>query len=249
MLGVDRCKRLARLNTRKGRDEAGRVLLDSRPVIAEALALGLVEELLVDEDCPDALFGLAGTDGVTQTPVRADQLSRIADAMTPAGVVAVSLPPAPGDESLLGQESFRTVLLDDLSDPGNVGTIARCALAFGVDFLLVGEGTVDMLAPKTLRASAGALLHLPMIKVQRSEIDFGGAQVLRTVPRGGADVSRLTPPARTILWLGNEARGVGEPGKDWDVLDVSIPIAPGVESLNVATAAAICLHALATSSG
>ncbi len=249
MLGMDRCRRIALLNKRRGRREQGLILLDSRPVIVEALALGLVQEVFVDEERRDVLEGMPKLTNVTLTDVRPDQLKRMADSQTSFGLVAVAKPPAEGARSLLEQPSFRGVFLDGLSDPGNVGTIARCALAFGVDFLLVGEGTVEMLAPKTLRASAGALLRLPLIGFQREELTAISARVLRTIPKGGTPISDLEPADQTVLWLGNEARGVGEAPDGSHVQDVSIALSPSVESLNVATAAAICLHALMDSSG
>lgn len=244
MIGMDRCKRIAMLNKRRGRREQGLILLDSKPVIIEALQLGLVQELFIDEDREDALDGLPRPAGVTLTNVRPDQLTRMANTQTPPGMVAVATPPAEGDRALLDRGKFRAVFLEGLSDPGNVGTIARCALAFGVDFLLVGKGTVEMLAPKTLRASAGALLRLPIIPFQRKELGVCGARVLRTVMMGGLPLSEIEATDRTVLWLGNEAHGVGDTPDGCDLQDISIALDPAVESLNVATAAAICLHAL-----
>jgi tRNA G18 (ribose-2'-O)-methylase SpoU len=130
-----------------------------------------------------------------------------------------------------------------------VGAVVRSAAAFRASGVLVGEGTADPLGPKALRASAGTALHVPFAR--------GSTEALLSAARaagyatwlldgGGADLfARRERPARLLLAVGSEGRGAGAAVAAAAVERVGIPIAPEVESLNAAVAAALATAFLA----
>lgn len=140
----------------------------------------------------------------------------------------------------------RPALLPDLGlalwhvgDPGNVGTLIRSAAAFGPAFVALSEGSADPTGPKALRASMGALFRVPLVG-----FDEPSGRRIALVAHGGVPPAELDASGPTTFVLGSEREGLPE-----DVLAaceqrVTIPLAPGSESLNVATAGAIALYEL-----
>ena len=159
----------------------------------------------------------------------------IVDAESPQGVAAeISIPAGKGADG-------DTVFLEGVQDPGNVGAIIRSAAAFGVRNLVLDPACADPWSPKALRAGMGG--HF------RVSIDGAFAERLRafkgtlacTVARGGAPLGEMPGP---IGWIfGGEGQGVSEATAKLARLKVTIPMAAGTESLNVAASAAICLYA------
>jgi len=169
-------------------------------------------------------------------------LDRVSDTVTPQPVLAlVGMPSATLDE--LGNATF-VVVCAAVRDPGNAGAVIRVADAAGADAVVCCEGTADPFNPKTVRAAAGSVLHLPVV------VAGDGAEVLDRLGRAGlarvAAVSHGGTPYTTAdltaplaLVLGNEANGL--PAQLDDRIDarVTIPMSGGAESLNVSTAAAV----------
>ena len=147
------------------------------------------------------------------------------------------------------------VLCDQVRDPGNLGTVVRCADAFGADAVLVSRGSVDLYNPKAVRASTGSMFHLPLaVDVDLAEaVDLARAAGLAVLGADGAaetteDLARAGALARPVA-LGARQRGVGPAGRSrqpgstgWSRL----PMYGRAESLNLATAAAVLLYATAT---
>jgi RNA methyltransferase, TrmH family len=167
---------------------------------------------------------------------------------TSQGVVALVKPPEWRLEQLFRGRSL-VVVLDGLQDPGNAGTIARAAEAFGATGLIFLKGTVNPYNPKALRASAGSLFRLPFLygvdpALARAALRQNKVELYAAVPsRDGAPTRRLADvdlTQRCALVIGNEAHGVSGELRA-AALDVSIPTV-SVESLNAAMAAAILLY-------
>jgi len=140
-------------------------------------------------------------------------------------------------------------------DPGNAGTVVRCADAFGADGVVLSTGSVELTNPKTVRASVGSLFHLPVtvgadLAAVVEAAHAAGLQVLAADGSGDVELTDLVTQgllARPTLWLfGNEAWGM--PAQDRALADrvVRVPLYGAAESLNLATAAAVCLYATAT---
>ena len=140
-------------------------------------------------------------------------------------------------------------------DPGNAGTVVRCADAFGADGVVLSAGSVELTNPKTVRASVGSLFHLPVsvgadLAAVVAAAHDAGLQVLAADGSGDVELSELSRTgelSRPTLWLfGNEAWGM--PAADRALADrvVRVPLYGAAESLNLATAAAVCLYTTAT---
>lgn len=156
--------------------------------------------------------------------------------------------------SLLAPPGARTLLvLEDLADPENVGAIFRNARAFGADGVLLSPGTADPLYAKAVRASVGAVLTVPFARLEGWPADLGrlreaGYALVALTPDGALEVADLGAarplPERVALLLGSEGAGLGAAARAAADLAVRIAMAPGVDSLNVAVASGIALHAL-----
>lgn len=250
VLGKDRAKRLAKLHQGKFRRQEGLMLLDSLPLIDEGLKHGLVRELFVVPKERSALMERARALGITVTALADGQLDRLGEVKNGPGAVALAR--LPGMSSLhdgtfdVASRSF-LVYMDHIADPGNLGTMARTAAAFGCDGILLSPDCADPFSPKSLRASAGVLL--------RMELAWGipepgppWPRFFRATARGGFGLEALpTTPDRCALWLGNEAHGPRPAPPELDVQDITIAMKSDVESLNVTAAAAILCHALRSS--
>ena len=188
----------------------------------------------------------------TWTVVDDRALSSLSDAVTPAGVVAVCrfLDRPLGD--VLASGSRLVAICSDVSDPGNAGTVVRCADAAGADGVVLAGHSVDAYNAKTVRASVGSIFHVPFAvddDAERAVAAAHDAGLLVLAADGSGEVDLFEADellARPTAWLfGSEARGL--PAELGDLADhrVRIPIHGRAESLNLATAAALCLYASA----
>lgn len=224
---------------------------DSHPVQVR------VEEVFVDDSTLDRHAGILELAEKQAISVRcADQkaVESLSGSVTPQGIVArCAWLDVPLVEVLAGRPRLLAVPVD-VRDPGNLGTIIRCADASGADGVVVLGDSVDIYNPKTVRASAGSLFHLP-IAVQTEPaagieaLKRAGLRVLATEGEAAADLDDLLDQgglSGPTAWLfGNEAHGLPDEIAALADLRVSIPIRGLAESLNLSTAAAICLFASA----
>jgi TrmH family RNA methyltransferase len=190
--------------------------------------------LLVSESGRGRGLGGSGAILVSDKVFRA-----IVDVESPQGVAAeIEIPaPRPLDAP--------AVFLEGVQDPGNVGAILRSAAAFGVRSAVLDRACADPWSPKVLRAAMGAHFGLSILEAGDLAAPVGGfaGRVLCAVPRGGVDL-RQADLSGPIGWLfGAEGPGVTERAKKLASQLVTIPMAAGAESVNVAAAAAICFHA------
>ena len=226
------------------RRKQGRAIIEGENLVLAFLqSEKTVESLMLSQSAssrPD-FVALATQSGTTPT-VLADPVFRsIVDVETPAGIAAeIAIPPATG--KLNSAETC--VLLDAIQDTGNVGTILRSAAAFGIRHAVLGKGCADAWSPKVLRAAAGAHFSLQIsdtADLVAAMTDFGG-KIVCTMPRDGVPLANADLSGR-IGWLfGAEGKGVHGALAARAALKVTIPMAGGAESLNVAAAAAICFY-------
>lgn len=257
--GTERTPRVVaarKLLRRSGRDRAGRFLVEGAQAVREALAWdGRVHELFVTDVAADRnpeLVERARARGVPVVPVTERAAAGLSDTVTPQGLVAVcDLLDVPVARALGTRASFVAVCAG-VSDPGNVGTVTRVADAAGCDAVLLAGDTVDPHNGKAVRASTGSVFHLPLARDRDPAAVLGACREagLTTLVADGRGELDLHDPATSALlggrvaWvLGSEAHGAGA-----DVLAaadhrVRVPIHGRAESLNLATAAAICLYA------
>jgi len=174
--------------------------------------------------------------------VLADNVFRtIADTESPAGLAAeIRIPEARADLA----QSMLCVMLEGVQDAGNVGAILRSAAAFGARTAVLSKGCAEAWSPKVLRAGMGA--HFRLEITQEADLPgalsaFGGKAVC-AVPRDGTPLHRADLSGRIAWIFGAEGKGISEALSARASLQVSIPMPGGVESLNVGSAAAICLY-------
>lgn len=240
------------LHRRKARERRALALAEGIRLIEEALAAGIeIQGVLAGPALDATPRGQALRAGLTAAavPIEAvtdEELVELADTEHPQGIVAVISPKAWTTSDIRVAPAHPVLVLDGVQDPGNVGTIARTGSAFGAAGLVALSGTADLLNPKTLRGSMGALFRLPAVHLSDAEFlgwsRSAGVELWAT-DAGGEDIRRVAPPAVLVaLVLGNEGAGVRPELRAASARRVAIPIAAGTESLNVAVAAGILLH-------
>lgn len=173
-------------------------------------------------------------------------LAAVSDATTPQGVAAVASKPD-AELSSLGTAPSLVLVLAEVADPGNAGTLVRSAAAAGADAVVFTEGSVDPWGPKTVRASAAALFGLPVITgvslleaieaLKERGLSLYAAEAGKGTPVYDVD---LTRPCALVL--GNEAHGIPRGESERFTGYLSIPMPGGTESLNVATAGSILMY-------
>ncbi len=238
------------LRRRKGREATGWFLAEGRRVVEEVVDAGFATEAILHaESCTDPLvrhlLDRAAAAGHKIEAVEARVIEEIADARTPQPVLAIAHIPA---RDWAHVEPGVVLVLDGVGDPGNVGGLARTAIALGCSAVIgVGE-TADPWGPKVVRASAGAVVRRPVFRTDA--VSLLEALARRGVPLwvAGADGEALRRAARSpgavALALGSEAHGVSAALREAAARVVAIPMPGGTESLNVAAAGAILLDRL-----
>jgi TrmH family RNA methyltransferase len=250
-----RVRAARRLTRRASRAELGLFLAEGPQAVREALAApGLVREVLALPGRFPDLVEQAETAGVRWLLLDEAALASLSETVTPQGVVAVCRTLDVPLEELLAASPRLVAVLADVRDPGNAGTVVRCADAAGAGGVVLAGNSVDPYNGKAVRATAGSLFHVP-VAVAPDPVDVvrraRAARLVVLAADGGGEVdldeaqdSGLLDPA-TVWLFGNEAHGL--PGELAAAADhrVRIPIHGRAESLNLATAAAVCLYASA----
>ncbi|MBI4000644.1 MAG: RNA methyltransferase [Nitrospira defluvii] len=176
-------------------------------------------------------------------------LAQLSDVETSAGVLAIVHQPNWNQLAVLAQPKILGLYGDMLQDPANIGTIIRTAAGLNVSALWLAPHSVDVFNPKVVRATAGALFHLPIFPHTNLEELLNLDCVIMAADAGTSEGSVSirtirTISARTILAIGSESRGLSEPVSKAATVRFTIPLKPGVESLNAAAAASIALFHL-----
>ena len=240
-----------KLQRRRDRDQAGRFLAEGPQAVREALASGVVVELFATAAAFERYAELAAHAPVV-SEVSDEGLESLAETVQPQGLVAVcEQVDVPLGEALAKRPRLVAVVAE-IRDPGNAGTVLRTADAAGAGTVIFAGDAVDPYNGKCVRASAGSLFHVDVV---RTAIDVvtplreAGLQVLATSGYGADDLDTLADDgvlAAPTAWLfGSEAHGLPDELLDAADRQVRVPIYGGAESLNLAAAAAVCLYASA----
>ena len=236
-----------------GRQRAGRFLVEGTQAVREALTWpGEVHELFVTEAFADRdteLHALAASRGTPVSVVTDRAMAGLADTVTPQGVVAVcSLVDVPLADVLSGTPLLVAVLVG-VADPGNAGTVIRVADAAGADAVVLAGDAVDPHNGKCVRASTGSVFHVPIARAPVDDVlSACRAAGLRLVATDGYAEHELTPATDIgpTAWLfGSEAHGLPDEVKSAADMSLRVPVYGKAESLNLATAATVCLYATA----
>jgi TrmH family RNA methyltransferase len=233
------------LADRKGRLETGFFLVEGEKAIRQIVDghPDAITEIIALEKPPDILH---------KYPLRTvteSQLRYISSTQTPQGIIAVvKIPENMYSSRLLEDKGNRVILLEDIQDPGNAGTLIRTAAAFNYDGAILTENGVDPLAPKCVQATAGTVLSLWVRRATRyleivKSLQHDGYKLIAADPRGNEEPSIISRQEKLVLALGNEAAGLSNKILETADYRVRITTTPEkAESLNVAACGAILMY-------
>jgi TrmH family RNA methyltransferase len=250
-----RVKAARRLAKRAFRRRERRFLAEGPQAVREALAIsGVLAELFTTADAESRhqdLVAQAEKTGIPVFRVSGDIMADLAQTVTPQGLLAVCEFVDAPLESVLAAAPRLVTVLAHVRDPGNAGTVLRTADAAGSDSVIFTDASVDPYNGKCVRASAGSLFHLPVVVGPRFDtlvpaLKDAGLTVIAADGAGkrslDAALDSGTLGGPTAWVFGNEAWGLPEEIRDAADEVVHVPIYGGAESLNLATAAAVCLY-------
>ncbi len=228
-----RIKRWTSLQEKKERDRTKCFLVEGEHLIQEALSAGTVDTIITDlEESP--------FDFTEQVLVSEPVMKKLASSVSGTHMVAVcrKLEQAP-------KQFHRLLLLDGIQDPGNLGTLVRTAVSFSFDAVYCSPESADLYNEKTVRSTQGALFHIPVIRINLSDLVLQlkaeGVETVCTALDGSRPMTVIPPSEKMAFILGNEGSGVSKHLQE--ISDVRMRIEmDGFESLNVAVAGGIVMY-------
>ncbi len=229
------------LKQKKFRQKYNKFILEGEKIILEG-----IEQRTIDFDtifCLDDKIPLFEGFGVEITRITSKELQKLSSLKTPPGILAVAnKPKVKAIEDLqIGQISL---YLDDIKDPGNLGTIIRTAEWFGVQNVFASFESVELFNPKVLQSTMGSFARIHFLNVEISALksSFPNIEVVGTSLHG-TNMHDLTPTFPVLIVIGNESRGISQTTKSISDRLIKIPKSPGAktESLNAAVATSIFL--------
>ena len=235
----ERVKKYIKLQQRKYREEYQEFIVEGMHLVLEAFKKGMIVEIILEKDEVVPLNSEI-------VYVTRDILEKISTVKTPQNIMALCK--MPKEETSFGE---RILLVDEVQDPGNLGTIIRSGVAFGVDTIILSSNTVDLYNPKTIRSTQGMNFYVNIItdadlvevigKIKEKDIPVYGTKV-----GYGEDVRSLgeKDKKRYTLVVGNEGNGVREKVSEICDKHLYIHLNDRVESLNVGVATSILLYEL-----
>ncbi|MDT5015127.1 MAG: methyltransferase, TrmH family [Mycobacterium sp.] len=234
-----------KLHRHVGRRRAARFLVEGPNLVEAALRRGLVSEVFATE-AASTRFGAMLTD-IPVSLVTDRAAKALSETVTPVGLVAVCSLPETTLDDVSSRAARLVAVAVEISEPGNAGTLIRVADAMGADAVVLAGNSVDPYNGKCLRASAGSMFSVPVVSGTEptdviASLSGAGLQVLATTVDGevALDEADLTVPT---AWLfGPEAHGLSADLAASATHRVRIPMPGNAESLNVASAAAICMY-------
>lgn len=225
-----------KLNTTKGRKKSGLFLIEGEHLVEEAIKHGVsFEEIIISEGFDHDLE----LSNKALMYITEEVMKSLSSLETPPGIIAIV---KNVKERKLSYN--RVLLLENIQDPGNLGTLIRTADAFGFKTIIVSPDTVDPYNPKVLRAAQGSHFHLNILTRQVSEavMAFKGLKIGTSLDDAVYIDSFNKPDDDIMLVLGNEGSGLREDTLNMMDINAKIDMVGDSESLNVAIAGAILMH-------
>ena len=235
------------LLTRKGRTEQRRFIVEGLRLVNEAVERAeLIDYVLVSQGYLEQQEQYPSLPDSTPCYIVSEPVIKsVTDTRTPSGVMAVCRKPVWSEEEYIQGDSL-LLILDDIRDPGNLGTILRTAWAAAVDAVYLLKGTVDVFNPKVVRSTMGAILHLPIFEtVEADKMEYlfeQGYRFLLADPAGLQLFYDADYRGKLALVLGGETSGVSPIFREIETARIRIPLRPGVDSLNAAVSCGIILY-------
>lgn len=226
-------KNLAKLLNKKYRDQENMFLVEGEHLVIEANNAGCLMEVIKCEDY-ELDFD------VSTTIVTYDVIKKLSNTLNPQKVIGVC---KKLEETDIGNKAL---ILEDIQDPGNLGTIIRSSVAFGIDTIILSNNTVDMYNDKVLRSSEGMLFHINIIRDDINNIidnlHKDGYQIYGTKVDGGTELKNVSFSEKCAIIMGNEGAGVSSSILDKCDKYIYIPMDNNCESLNVGVATSVILY-------
>ena len=227
-------KELVKLKDKKYRDQSDTFLVETKHLVLEAYKEGLVKELIFEQN---ELFPL----DVDTLYVSPEVLKKLSSTNTPSKVMAVVY-----KKKEIDRVGEKVLILDNIQDPGNLGTIIRSAVAFNIDTIVLSNDTVDLYNPKVVRSNQGMMFHVNIIK--RDIISFihelknEGYKIVGTKVTNGHDVRDAKIYSHFALIIGNEGKGISYDVDNLCDEYLYIKMDNNCESLNASVAASILMY-------
>ncbi len=229
-------KELVKLKEKKHREEQSKYLIEGFHLVEEAKKAGCLETVLICNQCDY----IEDIENILVTPLIIEKISQTISPQHIIGICKI--------KNNLEIEGKKFLLLDNINDPGNLGTLIRSALGFNIDCVIVSNDTVDIYNDKVIRASQGALFHLPIIKKDLLEtieyLQKQNVEIIGTSLKNSKKLQSLFSIEKYAILLGNEASGVRLELLEKTNTNVQIEMNSRLESLNVAIAGAIIMYYL-----
>lgn len=242
-------KDTAKLSEKKYRHQAGLFLLEGIKLVQEVLnSTWLIEYVFIDKQLPVSPDLLAQLQQKSKQVyyVTAEIISKISDVQTAQGIVAVARIQEYNLADCSLPNQALVLVLENIQDPGNMGTIIRTAVATGVSSIIVTHDCVDIYSPKVVRASMGGILRIPVVTLGIVQaLDYlrnHEFAVCTTALKNAQSLYSTNLTGKTAIVLGNEANGVSEYALAHSSQLVFIPQIGQIESLNVSIAASVIMY-------
>lgn len=231
-------KNTSKLLQKKYRDETKLFLLEGTKCVEEAISSGIeVVHIFVSENQKN-------TFGKNCIETTEKVMSKISSTDTPPKAVAVAKQP----KKEWSEKFKKVVLLEDIKDAGNLGTILRTACAFSVDAVILYGDTVDLYNPKCVRSAVGNLWKIPVFNLKRNELGniFDDFEKVATLPNCENTVllNKYIPKDKILLMFGTESSGLSAELKKFADKNITIEMSENVESLNLSISAGIIMYNL-----
>lgn len=241
-------KYLTKLLQKKYRTEANHFLIEGEKIVFEALqSESEIEEIFIENNSKlkfDAIIKTAEKRAVKVEFLKFTELSKICDSKTPQGIAAL----VKKQSNKISQSNF-ILAVENVQDPGNVGTIIRNCDWFGIEQIILSEDSVELYNPKLVRSTMGSVFHLNIFSSLEFYTDLILLQregyKLICADLDGVDLKEFQLPRKTILVLCNESNGPSEKLLELNPEKVTIKKFGNAESLNVANASAVFLSEFA----
>ena len=232
----NKIKDLVKLQSKKYRDSTNMFLIEGEHLVEEVKKTGLLKEIFVVDGDPFSI-------DVPITYVSTEVMKKISTTDTYTNVVGLC--EKKNSNEIIGN---KILLLDDIQDPGNLGTIVRSSVAFNVDTIILSPNTVDLYNSKVLRSTQGMFSHINIITMDLydaiAELKSRNITVYGTNVNEGVDVRNISDTSNYALIMGNEGNGVHQNIQDMCDKNLYIKMSNNTESLNVGVACSILLYEL-----
>lgn len=237
------------LQNKKGREQSKSFMIEGFKLVEEALSSKQEIEYIIseeDKDLPKSINDYMEKLDIPMVQVSKPVIEKLSETQAPQGILAIIKQQSLNLEQVISSKFDFFLLIDQIQDPGNLGTIIRSADAAGVDAIILGYGTVDIYNQKVIRSAMGSIFHLPILNADLDSsirsLKEHGVKVIGTSPYADRNYFDVNLKDKIAIIVGNESKGLSEERMEQVDEMVNIPLIGQAESLNVAMATTLVLY-------